>query len=313
MGTLNRKHFLPARLSVVVVVAAIILLGSSACAGSEEGQSQSPTPIDWETVGQAVGKEGELMDGDVYRINLPRSDLSVTSEGVDIEPGFALGSYAAFKQTGDDEALVLGDLVLTEEEYNRVISKLQEGGIEQTAVHKHLHEESPAIWWTHIRGQGEPQEMAETIRAALDMTTTPLSGGGGGGSQDLGIDTDQLDEIIGRTGRTDGGLYKYNIGRAESVTLDGTELNAPMGVATVLNFQPTGNGNAAINGDFAMAEDEVNPVVRALRENGIEVVSLHNHTLGEEPQIFYMHFWANDDAETLARGLRAALDETNSA
>jgi len=311
MGTLKRKHFLLVGLSLMV--AAITLLGSTACAGSEAGRSQSPTPIDWETVGQAVGKEGELMADDVYRINLPRSDLSVTSGGVDIEPGFALGSYAAFKQTGDDEALVLGDLVLTEEEYNRVISRLQEGGIDQTAVHKHLLEESPAIWWTHIHGQGDPVEMAETIRAALDLTGTPLSGGGGGGSQDLGIDTDQLDEIIGRTGRTEGGIYKYNVGRAESVTLHSTELNPPMGVATVLNFQPTGGGHAAINGDFAMTEEEVNPVMRALRENGIEVVSLHNHTLGEEPRLFYMHFWANDDAETLARGLRAALDETNSA
>ncbi len=310
MGTLIRKRFLPIGLSVVV--AAILLLGSTACAGSEAGRSQSPTAIDWETVGQAVGKEGELMAGDVYRINLPRSDLSVTSGGVDIEPGFALGSYAAFQQTSDNEALILGDLVLTEDEYNRVISRLQEGGIEQTAVHKHLPEESPAIWWTHIHGQGEPQEMADTIRAALDSTGTPLSGGGGG-SQDLGIDPDRLDEIIGHTGRTEGGVYKYDVGRAESVALHGTELNPPMGVATVLNFQPTGAGQAAINGDFAMTEEEVNPVIRALRENGIEVVSLHNHTLGEEPRLFYMHFWANDDAETLARGLRAALDETNSA
>ena len=311
MGTVNRKTVLLGSLSVVL--SAIILLGASACTGSEQSQSQSPTPIDWETVGQAVGKEGELMAGDVYRINLPRGDLNVTSGGVTIQPGFALGSYTAFKQTGDDEALVMGDLVLTEEEYNRVISRLQEGGIEQTAVHKHLLEESPAIWWTHIHGQGEPVEMAETIRAALDLTGTPLSGGGGSGSQDLGIDTGRLDEILGHTGRTDGGIYKYNIGRAESVTLHGTELNPPLGVATVLNFQPTGNGNAAINGDFVMTEKEVNPVIRALRENGIEVVSLHNHTLDEEPRLFYMHFWANDDAETLARGLRVALNETNSA
>src|SRR5215203_4039755 len=218
MGTVYRKTVLLGSLSVVL--SAIILLGASACTGSEQSQSQSPTPIDWGSVGQAVGKEGELMAGDVYRINLPRSDLNVTSDGVTIQPGFALGSYTAFKQTGDDEALVMGDLVLTEEEYNRVISRLQEGGIEQTAVHKHLLEESPAIWWTHIHGQGEPVEMAETIRAALDLTGTPLSGGGGSGSQDLGIDTGRLDELLGHMGRTDGGIDKYNIGRAESVTLD---------------------------------------------------------------------------------------------
>jgi len=253
-------------------------------------------------------------EGDVYRINLPRSDLSVTSQGVDIKPGLALGSYAAFKQTGENEALVMGDLVLTEDEYNPVIDRLQEGGIEQTAIHKHLLYESPAIWWTHIHGQGDPVELAQTIRAALDLSGTPLSESGGGSSEDLGLDTWQLDDIIGHTGKTEGGVYKYSIGRAEDVTTqDGTSLNAPMGVATAINFQPTGEGQAAINGDFVMTAEEVNPVIRALRQNGIEVVSLHNHGLDDEPRLFYMHFWANDDAQTLAQGLRQALDQTNSA
>ena len=204
----------------------------------------------------------------------------------------------------------MGDLVLTEEEYDEVISRLQEGGIEQTAIHKHLLEESPAIWWTHIEGRGEPVEMAEAVNAALQFTGTPLSESGG--SEEVDFDTEQLDEIIGHTGKTEGGIRQYNIGRAETVTTeDGTELPPGMGVATVLNFQPTGDEQAAINGDFVMTEEEVNPVIRALRENGIEVVALHNHHIGEEPRLFYMHFWANDDAEAVAQGLRAALDETN--
>jgi len=209
--------------------------------------------------------------------------------------------------------LVMGDLVLTEDEYNPVIDRLQEGGIEQTAIHKHLLDESPAIWWTHIHGRGDPVELAQTLRAALDLSGTPLSEAGGG-SEDLGIDTWQLDDIIGHTGKTEGGVYKYNIGRAEEVTTqDGTSLNAPMGVATAINFQPTEEGRAAINGDFVMTAEEVNPVIRALRQSGIEVVSLHNHGLDDEPRLFYMHFWANDDPATLAQGLRAALDQTNSA
>jgi len=300
--------------ALLALFAIVALVSLSACGSSSAaGQDEEASSPDWDAVGEAIGKEGERMEGDVYRINMPRSDLSVTSEGVDIKPGLALGSYAAFKQTGENEAMVMGDLVLTEDEYNPVIDRLQEGGIEQTAIHKHLLNESPAVWWTHIHGRGDPAELAQTIRAALDLSGTPLSESGGG-SEDLGIDTEQLDEIIGHTGKTEGGIHKYNIGRSEEITTeDGTSLNAPMGVATAINFQPTEGDQAAINGDFVMTAEEVNPVIRTLRENGIEVVSLHNHGLDEEPRLFYMHFWANNDAVTLAQGLRAALDETKSA
>jgi len=291
-------------------------MGLSACASSQGSQTQSSSSsstIDWDQVGQAVGKQGTLMKGDVYRIDLPRSDLNVTSQGVQIKPALALGSYTAFKDMGDGNAMVMGDLVLTEDEYNKVISNLQEGGIGQTAVHKHLLQESPAIWWTHIHGTGDPVAMAKSIRSALDLTGTPLTQSSSSESTDMGFDTSQLDQIIGHTGTTQGGVYKYSIGRADSVTEDGMELPAPMGVSTALNFQPTGGGKAAINGDFAMTQEEVEPVIQALRDNNIQVVTLHNHMLNEEPRIFFMHFWANDDAQKLAQGLRAALDKTNSA
>ena len=294
----NRRT--PLTVGLMAVIATVLLAGLSACSNAQAGGSQETTTeessVDWEAVGQAIGKEGENMDGGVYRVNMPRSDLSVTSQEVDIKPGLALGSYAAFKETGEDEALVMGDLVLTEDEYDEVISQLQEDGIEQTAIHKHLLEESPAIWWTHIEGSGDPVEMAEAVNAALQLTGTPLSESGGE-SEEPDFDTEQLDEIIGHTGKTEGGIYKYSIGRGESVTTeDGTELPPGMGVATALNFQPTGDGQAAINGDFVMTEDEVNPVIRALRDNGIEGVALHTHHIGEEPRLFYMHFWSNDDA-----------------
>ena len=303
-------------MSAVAAVALVALMGLSACASSQGSQSQSSSSsstIDWDQVGPAVGKQGTLMKGDVYRIDLPRSDLNVTSQGVQIKPALALGSYTAFKDMGDGNAMVMGDLVLTEDEYNKVISKLQEGGIGQTAVHKHLLQESPAIWWTHIHGTGDPVAMAKTIRSALDETGTPFKDSGSSESADMGFDTSQLDQIIGHTGMTQGGVYKYSIGRADSVTEDGMDLPAAMGVSTALNFQPTGGGKAAINGDFAMTQDEVEPVIQALRDNNIQVVTLHNHMLNEEPRIFFMHFWANDDAQKLAQGLRAALDKTNSA
>ena len=317
MKNLTRRS--PFAVSLMVVVAALTLVGLSACA-STSGQQQasqeqttSSSSADWDAVGQAIGKEGKLMKGDVYRIDLPRSDLQVTSQGVQIKPALSLGSYLAFKDMGDGNSMVMGDLVLTEDEYNKVISALQDGSISQTAVHKHLLDESPAIWWTHIQGTGDPVTMAKTIRSALDLTGTPFTESGSSGSEDTGLDTSQLDQIIGHTGTTQGGVYKYSIGRADSVTEDGMELPPTMGVSTALNFQPTGGGKAAINGDFAMTQDEVQPVIEALRENNIQVVSLHNHMLNEEPRIFFMHFWANDDALQLAKGLRAALDKTNSA
>jgi hypothetical protein len=316
MSILNQAK--PFAASLIAVIAA---MGLSAC-GSTSEQAQKNIPeeqttaaasSDWDAVGQAIGKDGKLMKGDVYRIDLPRSDLNVTSQGVQIKPALSLGSYTAFKDMGNGDAMVMGDLVLTEDEYNKVISALQDGGIGQTAVHKHLLQESPAIWWTHIQGTGDPVAMAKTIRAALDLTGTPFEEPSSSDSEDLGFDTSQLDQTIGHTGTTQGDVYKYSIGRADSVTEDGMELPPAMGVSTALNFQPTGGGKAAINGDFAMTQDEVEPVIQALRDNDIQVVSLHNHMLNEEPRIFFMHFWANDDAETLAQGLRAALDKTNSA
>jgi hypothetical protein len=298
---------------------AALTFSLSACA-STSGQQQSSqeqtttsSSTDWVAVGQAMGKDGKLMQGDVYRIDLPRSDLSVTSQGVQIKPALSLGSYTAFKDMGNGDAMVMGDLVLTEDEYNKVISALQDGGIGQTAVHKHLLDESPAIWWTHIQGTGDPVELAKTIRSALDLTGTPFEESSSSESEDMGFDTSQLDQTIGHTGTTQGVVYKYSIGRADSVTEDGMELPAAMGISTALNFQPTGEGKAAINGDFAMTQDEVEPVIQALRDNDIQVVSLHNHMLNEEPRIFFMQFWANDDAQKLAQGLRAALDKTNSA
>jgi hypothetical protein len=260
-----------------------------------------------------MGKAGALQPGDVFRISLPRSDLQVTLRGVTLKAGFALGSHVEFMAMGNG-AMAMGDLVLTEDEVSPVMLKLQQGGIEITALHNHLLGESPHVMYMHIQGRGDPAKLAEAIHAALALSKTPFSAPPGGTpNESVDLDTKQLDQLIGRGGKANGGIYQYSIPRAEKITSEGMELPPAMGVATAINFQPTGGGQAASTGDFVLLASEVNPVARALRDNGIEVTALHSHSLTDEPRLFYMHFWAADDALKLARGLRAALDKTNSA
>ncbi|HEU4629188.1 MAG TPA: DUF1259 domain-containing protein [Gemmatimonadaceae bacterium] len=312
-----------------VLALAGLALHASACtsrdgatreASATEATARQGAPladIDWKAVDSALGRRGTMQDGGVYRYGMPRSDLTVTSEGVRIAPALALGSWLAFKATGGDEAVAMGDLVLTEAEYGRVIARLQEGDVGQTAVHKHLRQTSPALWWTHIHARGDPVRIARTVRAALALTGTPAQDVAGappaGPTAPIELDTAQIHQVLGRAGTVSGGVYHVSVPRAETIRAGGIELPAAMGTATALNFQPTGGGKAAINGDVVMTAAEVNPVIAALTAHGIQVVAVHNHMLDEEPRLFFLHFWANDDAVTLARGLRAALDRTNSA
>jgi hypothetical protein len=278
---------------------------------------QDEASVDWQAVDEAMGVTGEMNEGNVHKFSLPRSDLELTSSDVVIDPGFALGSWVAFKPVGNPKAAevtMMGDLVLTEDELNGVISRLQEGGVGQTAIHKHLLNEDPPVWWTHIEGHGDPVALAETVRAALEETGTPLEAQEGGDeSPVLGFDPEQLDEIMGHKGEASGRVYKFSVPRAETITAHGEEIPPSMGTANALNFQSFGDGQAAINGDFVMTADEVNGVIQALREHGIQVVSIHNHMMTEQPRLFYMHFWQEGKATELARGLRAALDQVNTA
>lgn len=278
---------------------------------------------DWSAVEQALGRKGAMQPGGVMRFGFPRTDLRVTRAGVEVRPAFALGSWAAFMDVGGGHAMVMGDLVLTEDEVNSVVRRLQEGGVEQTALHNHLLNESPRVMYLHIHGHGDRAAIARTIREALALTKTPLDTGAalerGAGNQLSELDTAQIARVLGFRGRVNGGVYQINVPRAETIREAGldepsrTRVVPPaMGLATVINFQPTGGGKAAITGDFVMTAREVNPVIRTLRENGIDITALHSHLLTENPRLFFMHFWANDDAIKLARGLRAALDRTNS-
>jgi hypothetical protein len=210
------------------------------------------------------------------------------------------------------QAMVTGDLVLLETEIKPAMTKLIEGGLDITAVHNHLLRANPATFYMHVGGHGDPEKMAAAIRMALAESKTPLSPPSPPAAPPaMDLAGAQLDEIIGAKGQVNGGVYRFTVPRRDAVTENGMTLSppGPLGMATGIGFQPTGNGKAAITGDFVMTADEVNPVIRALRANGIEVTALHSHMLDEQPRLFFTHFWANDDAVKLAKGLRAALDK----
>jgi len=266
----------------------------------------------WKAVDDAMGRQGQDQPDGAHRFAMPRSDLKVTANGVEIKPGFALGSWAAFQTMGNHSA-VMGDLVLTDSEVGPVMQKLVDSGIEITALHNHLLNESPHVMYMHIHGQGDAVKLASSLREALAMSKTPpASPAPSGAAPDLGFDAKQLDAIVGQSGKNNNGIYQYSIPRSEKITDAGMAVPNSLGITTGINFQPTGSGKAAITGDFVMIAREVNPVIKALRQNGISVTALHSHMLDEQPRLYFMHFWANDDALKLAKGLRAALDQTNS-
>lgn len=298
---------------LTAVAAASLYCGSLATAQTTTPASSNGAD-DWKQVEAAMGRPGQMQPGDVIKFGMPRKDLHVALDGVDIKPGFALGSWAAFKRDGG-AAMVMGDLVLTEDEVEPVMMKLQEGGIHESAVHNHLLGESPHVMYMHIASHGDPVQMAKAIHDAVALTKTPDpdTAPAAQPAADLGFDQKQVEQILGHTAKLNGGVLQISVPRAESITDSGMTVPPSMGVATAINFQPTGNGKAAITGDFVLLGGEVNPVIKALRQNGIAVTALHSHMLMEEPRLFFMHFWANDNAVKLAKGLRAALDNTNSA
>src|SRR5215211_4004372 len=283
------------------------------CAVATIGGAASAQEIDWKKVDQAIGRSAAA-SGDVHRYGFPRSDLTVTLDGVAIRPALALGGWTAFKPAHGG-AMVMGDLVLLESEIKPVMSKLIENGLEITAVHNHLLRANPATFYMHVGGHGDPLKLASAIRTALAESKTPLAAPASPASPPaIDLDTAQLEQIIGAKGQSNGGVYQFGVPRRDAVNESGMQIAppGPMGVATAINFQPTGGGKAAITGDFVLIGEEVNPVLKALRSNGIEVTAIHSHMMTEQPRLIFMHFWANDDAVKLARGLRAALDATAS-
>jgi len=303
-----------------LVTAALAFAGALATTGFAE--TVLPTPLssvahaqasDWQKVDEILGRKPAVTE-DVRRYGFPRSDLAVTLDGVAIKPALALGGWIAFKPMHGD-VMAMGDLVLLETEINPVMAKMIAQGLEITAVHNHLLRASPATFYMHISGHGDPVKIATAIHDGLAESKTPLTAAApAGAAPTVDLDTGKLDQIIGVKGKANGGVYQFNVNRRDPVTEGGMQLSpaAPLGLAIGINFQPTGGGKAAITGDFVLAAEEVNPVIVALRTHGIEVTALHSHMLDEQPRLYFMHFWANDDALKLAEGLRAALDKTAS-
>ena len=288
-----------------------LLLGGAVATFAGAANAQE---IDWQKVDAVFGRK-PAVSGDVHRYGFPRTDLQVSVDGVAIKPAFALGSWIAMKPV-QGGVMAMGDLVLLETEINPVMSKLIEGGVDITAVHNHLLRANPATFYMHVGGHGDPIKIANAIHAALAASKTPLQAPAGAPpAPAVDLETDQLEQIIGAKGQANGGVYQFAVPRRDPITEHGASLvpPGPTGVATVINFQASGGRNAAITGDFVLLGEEVNPVIKALHTNGIEVTALHSHMLTEQPRLFFMHFWANDDALKLAKGLREALDKTASA
>jgi hypothetical protein len=286
-------------------LATVVLLAMPVVGRAQPGAS-------WAPVEQILGRTAVPQAGDVMRFNFPRRDLRVTVGAVQVKPSLALGSWVAFKRMSDGQAMAMGDLVLTESEINPVISALQAGGVEQTALHNHILGGSPNTMYLHISAHGRDVDIARTIRRALDGTKTPMDTTAAAASPAFELDTAALARALGYKGKVSGGVYQVGVGRLEHIMENGQEVPGSMGLGTSINFQPTGGGNAAITGDFVMLASEVNPVIRVLRDNDIAITALHSHMIGETPKLYFMHFWANDDAMKLARGLSAALAKTNS-
>ena len=266
---------------------------------------------DWSQVDQALGKTGADQPGGVHKIGLPRTDLHVTVDGVAIKPSLALGGWLAFKSMGS-EAMVMGDLVMTENEINPVMSKLFANGITVTAVHNHLLRAQPPTFYMHVAAQGDPVKLATALHDALGASKTPLGAPASSASPPpaapaaIDLDTGKIEAALGYKGTANGGVYQFAIPRGDTITDAGMPVPPAMGTAVSVNFQPTGNGKAAITGDFVLLATEVNPVLKALRDNGIEVTAVHNHMLDDSPHTFFVHLRAYKPVGLITQPLRLA-------
>lgn len=304
--------------TLMVAALAGLLLTSAARSAAAQG-------VDWSAADRAMGRAGRDAGGGVHKYSMPRTDLAVTVRAVRVRPALALGSWLAMKPRPDGGVVAMGDLVLTQDEVGPVMSKLQEGGITQTALHNHLLFETPRVMFMHVHGEGSPEAIARAVRAALALTGTPGFGAGkaagvpaedsagGAGDEDgaAALDTAGIAGALGRAGTWSGGVYKVSVPRDGPIHSSGIEVPPSMGTGISLGFQPVGKGRAATTGDFVLTASEVNPVLRVLRGHGIVVTALHNHMLSDDPHLFFVHFWGVGDAVELARGLRVALEHVD--
>lgn len=288
------------RVGVLAVIATLLFAGTAAA------------ETQWQAVDSVFGFQAKVLPGDVHRYGWPRSDLRVVLDGVELEPALALGEWAGFVSTGPgDQVLAMGDFVLLDSEVNPVVSALQAGGLDVTAVHNHLLHEVPHVTYVHFMAHGDATAIAKGLRAAIDKTKTPQPS-----SAKVEPTAAQqavfkaVQDALGRTGSMAGRVLQVGVPRAEKIEEDGMEVPASIGMSNAMNFQVVGD-RVATTGDFALIASEVNPVIQELRAHGLEVTALHSHMLTESPRIFFMHFWGLDSPQRVGEALKAALARVN--
>ncbi|MCX3061527.1 DUF1259 domain-containing protein [Streptomyces beihaiensis] len=287
---------------------------AGAATGSDADGLARPVPTDqsdWAGVAKAFGRPGNMLGGNLaYHTAFPRNDLRVHSYGVRITPDLALGSHMAFVRYSDDTVLVMGDLLVTEDELQPISDRFQAAGIEQAAIHKHLLAHTPDVWWMHVHGTDQDAEaLAHSMRKALDVTGTP--GPPPAVRHHIDLDAKAMDAAFGCEGDNVGTVRKYVFRRRETI-LDGPRVLPPgLGSTSAFVFQPLGGGRAALHGDLVMVADEVQGVLSALRRGGLHLVELHHHNLRDEPRLFFVHVWSVGNATRMAKTLRKAVDLTD--
>ena len=271
-------------------------------------------PAEYQQVLTALGKQGDYK-ANVLKVNIPRNDVSVTVAGVKTPTPFGFGGWIAMTK-GQGMDVMMGDLVLTQDEVNPVMSALLDNGLEVTALHNHFLWDEPRMFYMHVHGHGAPADLARRIKPAIDLIgkssrgSAPAATPPAAASAASGLDTAKLARIVGHEGEQSGAVYKITIGRDDlHIAEMGAPINARMGLNTWAAFVGT-NDKAAIAGDVAMLANEVTPVLKALRKNGLDVVAIHHHMTDTQPTIYFLHYWGTGPAEKLATGFKAALSET---
>lgn len=291
-------------------VAAGLLAGSALCApGAARAQD---VPAGYQQVLSVLGKKGDFKDN-VLKVNIPRSDVTVTVAGIATPTPFGFGGWVAMTKGEGDHQVLMGDLVLLQEEVNPVMSALLENGFDVTALHNHFFWDEPRMFYMHVHGHGTAAELATKLKPALDLigksTGAAPSAPAAAAPAPSPIDTAKLVEIVGAQGEQNGAVYKFTLPRADLEVVEmGATINARMGLNTWAAFIGTSE-KAAIAGDVAMLESEVTPVLKALRQNGLDVVAIHHHMTGGRPMIIFLHYWGTGPAEKLATGFKAAVNE----
>jgi hypothetical protein len=297
-------------IALLLFVGVIGVISANAQQNQTAKSSDAKSAGYWASTEKAMGTEGKLKPGNAITFQIPVIQ-KVSLDGTQLNGGSDRTDDFDFQKVGN-KALMVGEIAVKENEVKKVSSMALQSGLQVTAIHNHLLRTSPHIMWIHISGYGDPVVISKKIRIITDYVNGKPPSKNEEEFQSGGIDTAKLDKIIGKKGSTEGGDYNFDIDRSDKVSMNGIVLSSAMDVSSMIHFQPLGKGNAAVIGEFALEANEVEPVIRTLTENGVEVTALHSHMLTEKPRLFYMHCWATGNAEELASIMRKALDETNS-